>query len=156
MSQNFKTGAFKLRFHLVYWTNMKWLLMVLYEEQLRTHRAIKLYKFRGRLHGAFSTPGLNSALLTGLKFQPVCNTKLYTKIKRAITWKNVQPRAEFNPGVEISTLLQLVIHEQKWRLFYFWESMPRTNSISTPGGEIVHVIAKNLNPINRAEFNPGV
>jgi hypothetical protein len=26
--------------------------------------------FRGRLHGAFSTPGLNSALFTGLKFQP--------------------------------------------------------------------------------------
>jgi hypothetical protein len=25
---------------------------------------------RGRLHGAFSTPGLNSALFTGLKFQP--------------------------------------------------------------------------------------
>ena len=26
------------------------------------------YGIRGRLHGAFSTPGLNSALLTGLKF----------------------------------------------------------------------------------------
>jgi hypothetical protein len=26
-------------------------------------------EFRGRLHGAFSTPGLNSALFTGLKFQ---------------------------------------------------------------------------------------
>jgi hypothetical protein len=25
-----------------------------------------------------------------------------------------------------------------------------------PGVEIVHVIAKNFNPVNRAEFNPGV
>jgi hypothetical protein len=31
----------------------------------------KIYqRFRGRLHGAFSTPGLNSALFTGLKFEP--------------------------------------------------------------------------------------
>jgi hypothetical protein len=27
-------------------------------------------RVRGRLHGAFSTPGLNSALFTRLKFQP--------------------------------------------------------------------------------------
>jgi hypothetical protein len=31
-------------------------------------------------------------------------------------------------------------------------------SVSTPetGVEIVHVIAKNFNPVNRTEFNPGV
>ena len=35
--------------------------------------------------------------------------------------------------------------------------MPRTYSITfQPGDEIVHVIAKNFNPVNRAEFNPGV
>ena len=36
--------------------------------------------------------------------------------------------------------------------FYFRESMPRTYSITfQPGDEIVHVIAKNFNPVNRAE-----
>ena len=35
--------------------------------------------------------------------------------------------------------------------------MPRTYSITfQPGDEIVRVIAKNFNPVNRAEFNPGV
>jgi hypothetical protein len=35
--------------------------------------------------------------------------------------------------------------------------MPRTYSITfQPGYEIVHVIAKNFNPVNRAEFNPEV
>ena len=35
--------------------------------------------------------------------------------------------------------------------------MPRTYSIMfQPGDEIVHVIAKNFNPVKRAEFNPGV
>jgi hypothetical protein len=39
--------------------------------------------------------------------------------------------------------------------FYFRESMPRTYSITfQPGDEIVRVIAKNFNPVNRAEFNP--
>ena len=37
------------------------------------------------------------------------------KIKRAITWQSFQPRAEFNPGVEISTLLQLAgLKFQPW------------------------------------------
>ena len=37
------------------------------------------------------------------------------KIKRAITWQSFQPRAEFNPGVKISTLLQLAgLKFQPW------------------------------------------
>jgi hypothetical protein len=33
-------------------------------------KELYIFSFRGRLHGAFSTPGLNSTLFTGLKFQP--------------------------------------------------------------------------------------
>ena len=63
-------------------------------------------KLRGRLHGAFSTSGLNSALLTGLTFQPRLAIQNSNQIKRAITWRNCQPSAEFHPGAEISALLQ--------------------------------------------------
>ena len=46
---------------------------------------------RGRLHGAFSTPGLNSALLTGLKF--------FT-----ITWKISTPGLKYYtfPPLEVT------------------------------------------------------
>ena len=37
---------------------------------------------RGRLHGAFSTPGLNSALLTGLKFFAITWTISTPGLKR--------------------------------------------------------------------------
>jgi hypothetical protein len=50
-----------------------------------------------------------------------------------------------------------LLQENKIKAFYFRESMPRTYSISfNPRVEIVHVIAKNFNPVSRAEFNPGV
>jgi hypothetical protein len=52
---------------------------------------------------------------TGVELSPVYRVEISAlsviqnsiKIKRAITWQNFKPRAEFNPGVEISTLLQL-------------------------------------------------
>jgi hypothetical protein len=51
---------------------------------------------------------------------------------------------EFNPGAEISTLLQLAgLKFQPW-----------VENFVTAGVEIVHVIAKNFNPDSRAEFNP--
>ena len=47
-----------------------------------------------------------------------------------------------------------------WRLqncfFYFWKSIPGNVQHFNPRVEIVHVIAKNFNPVNRAEFNPRV
>ena len=54
----------------------------------------------------FSTPGLNSALLTGLKFQPCLYYKSLLSSVRDYM-RNFQPRAEFNPGVEISALSEL-------------------------------------------------
>ena len=50
---------------------------------------------RGRLHGSFSTPGLNSALLTGLKF--------FTITRKIST-----------PGVEM-----LYVHRPCWRILHF-------------------------------------
>ena len=51
-----------------------------------------------------------------------------------------------------------LLQENKIKAFYFRESMPRTYSIErfNPRVEIVHVITKNFNPVNRAELNPGV
>jgi hypothetical protein len=51
---------------------------------------------------------------------------------------------EFNPGAEISTLLQLAgLKFQPW-----------VENFVTAGVEIVHVIEKNFNLDSRAEFNP--
>ncbi len=55
-----------------------------------------------------------------LSFQTISSinyavTQNSIKIKRAITWQSFQPRAEFNPGVEISTLLRLAgLKFQPW------------------------------------------
>jgi hypothetical protein len=40
--------------------------------------------------------------------------------------------------------------------FYFRGYQCRERIAFQPGVEIVHVIAKHFNPVNRAEFNPGV
>mgnify|MGYP001799170036 CR=1 FL=1 len=86
---------------------------------------------RGRLHGVFSTPGLNSALLTGLKFQPwlqynnlfKSNARLHGKI--------------FNPGLS-STF------------------NPGRAEISAPGlnSALCWKFCWNFNSFNRAELNP--
>ena len=65
----------------------------------------------------FQTRGWTQPCLPGWNFSPVCNTKLYLKIKRAITWQNFQPRAEFNAGVEISTLFSYNLGKTICRLF---------------------------------------
>ena len=46
------------------------------------HQSKLLISIRGRLHGAFSTPGLNSALLTGLKFFAITWTISTPGLKR--------------------------------------------------------------------------
>jgi hypothetical protein len=101
------------------------------------------------------------------------NFRFRSEPKGPITW------SIFNPGVELSPVYRVEISAlsviqnsikikraidymtkfstQNKGFFYFRESMPRTYSITfQPGDEIVHVIAKKFNPVNRAEFNPGV
>ena len=48
----------------------------------------------------FQPRGLNSALLTKLKFQPWLKYKKLYLIKCAIKWQSFQPRAEFSPDDE--------------------------------------------------------
>ena len=52
-------------------------------------------------------PGVELSPVDRVKISALPVTQNSVKIKRAITWQSFQPRAEFNPGVEISTLLQL-------------------------------------------------
>ena len=72
----------------------------------------------------------------------------------------------FNPGFKLfmsySSMCGSTIYYKKttWRLrncfFYFCKSMPENVQHFNPRVEIVHVIAKNFNSVNRAEFNPRV
>ena len=54
-------------------------------------------RVRGQLHGAFSTPGLNSALLNGLKYKTLSIIQNSIKIKCATIHDNI-----FNPGTSSS------------------------------------------------------
>ena len=51
-----------------------------------------------------------------------------------------------------------LLHENKMKAFFTSGNRCRERIVQrfNPGVEIVHVIAKNFNPVNRAEFNPGV
>ena len=66
------------------------------------------FTFRGRLHvQSIFNPGVELSPVYRVEISALSVIQNSIKIKRAITWQNFQPRAEFNPGVEISTLLQL-------------------------------------------------
>jgi hypothetical protein len=50
-----------------------------------------------------------------------------------------------------------LLQENKMKAFYFRELMPRTYSTAfQPRVKTIHFITKNINPVNRTEFNPGV
>ena len=51
-----------------------------------------------------------------------------------------------------------LLQENKMKAFFTSGNRCRERIVEhfNPGVEIVHVIAKNFNPVNRAEFNPGV
>ena len=56
----------------------------------------------GRLWSIFN-PGVELSPVDRVEISALHVTQNSIKIKRAITWQSFQPRAEFNPGVEIST-----------------------------------------------------
>jgi hypothetical protein len=60
---------------------------------------------KGPITWSIFNPGVELSPVYRVEISALSVIQNSIKIKRAITWQNFQPRAEFNPGVEISTLL---------------------------------------------------
>ena len=93
--------------------------------------------------------------------------EISTLLQLAGTWvqnvvmQSVQPRVEIIHKLFKHVWLSTIYYKKTtWRLrscfFYFQKSMPGNVQHFNPRVEIVHVIANNFKPVNRAEFNPRV